>query len=232
MAEITDGALYKMMTWLSPGFPVGAFAYSHGVEYAVEAGVIHDGASLRTWIEGVLAFGAGRVDAALFRAAHEAESSRDDDRLARVVEKGEVLRGSSELALESIQQGRAFLQTINEIWPNMRLEIWQNSLALTERAPAYCIAVGVAAALAGVPLRAGLNAYLNAFSANLVSASVRLVPLGQTDGQRVIAGVEGTVLDAVEEALVRDPDDFGAAALTVDWMSMQHETQYTRLFRS
>ena len=118
MAEITDGALYKMMTWLSPGFPVGAFAYSHGVEYAVEAGVIHDGASLRTWIEGVLAFGAGRVDAALFRAAHEAESSRDDDRLARVVEKGEVLRGSSELALESIQQGRAFLQTINEIWPH------------------------------------------------------------------------------------------------------------------
>ena len=83
-----------------------------------------------------------------------------------------------------------------------------------------------------MPLRAGLNAYLNAFSANLVSASVRLVPLGQTDGQRVIAGVEGTVLDAVEEALVRDPDDFGAAALTVDWMSMQHETQYTRLFRS
>lgn len=232
MASLTDAALYKLMTWLSPNFPVGAFAYSHGLEYAVEAGIVADAASLRRWIEGVLAFGAGRVDAALFRAAYEAECSRDDDRLARVVERGEVLRGSAELALESSQQGRAFLRILNEVWPSPRLAIWQSSLDVIDRAPAHCIAVAVAAALAGVPIAAGLNAYLNAFSANLVSAAVRLVPLGQTDGQRTLAALEPAVLAAVGEALAREPDDFGAAALTVDWMSMQHETQYTRLFRS
>jgi urease accessory protein len=232
MADVSDRALFKLMTWLSPSFPVGAFAYSHGLEFAIENGVVKDAATLKTWIEGVIAFGAGRVDAALFRAAYEAETSRDDDRLARVVERGEVLRGSSELALESSQQGRAFLQMVSEICPTARLEVWQGTLAVTGRAPAYCIAVAVAAAISAVPLRAALNAYLTAFSANLVSAAVRLVPLGQTDGQRVIAGLEGAVLEAVEEALVRDPEDFGAAALSVDWMSMQHETQYTRLFRS
>jgi urease accessory protein len=232
MSMITDGELYKLMTWLSPNFPVGAFAYSHGLEYAVETGTVSDAETLTQWVAGILTFGAGRVDAALFRAAHEAETRQDDDHLARIAELGEAQRATREMALESAQQGRAFLDTLLKVWPEPRLEAWQASLALTGREPAYAVAVAVASAAAGIALAPTLNAYLHGFAANLVSAGVRLVPLGQTDGQRAMAKLEATVLAAVDNVLRRDPDDFGSAAVTVDWMSMQHETQYTRLFRS
>lgn len=231
-AMITDAGLYKLMTWLSPSFPVGAFAYSHGLEYAVEQGAVRDGETLTEWVEGIVRFGGGRVDAALFRAAHEAASNADWHRLDAVAERADAQRGSAETALESRAQGRAFLTTLMAVWPDARLVRWHDRLAAADREPAYCVAVALAAALAEVPVVPAMGAYLQAFAANLVSAGVRLVPLGQTDGQRAMAALEPTVLSAVQAALRRPADDFGSAALTVDWMSMQHETQYTRLFRS
>jgi len=232
MDTITDQGLYRLMTWLSPTFPVGAFAYSHGLEYAVETEAVKDAASLTDWVGGILSFGAGRVDASLFRAGWEAIQADDDERLAWVVERADVLRGTAEMALESSAQGRAFLETLLRAWPHPRLARWYDDLVFQGREPAYGVAVAVACALTGVPLRAALLAYLNAFAANLVSAGVRLVPLGQTDGQRTLAALEADISAAVDAALGRDPDDLGSAALTVDWMSIQHETQYTRLFRS
>lgn len=232
MATITEAGLYRLMTWLSPNFPVGGFAYSHGLESAVESGHVRDGKALTRWVSGIVAFGAGRVDGALFRAAWEAVRARDDGRLADVTERADVLRGSKEMALESAAQGRAFLETVLKVWPEARLARWFDELSVARREPAYAVAVGVAAALADVPLATALTAYLNAFSANLVSAGVRLVPLGQTDGQRAMAALEPVVTEAAEAIQRRAVDDLGGAALTVDWMSMQHETQYTRLFRS
>ena len=232
MDTLTSPGLYKLLTWLSPNFPVGAFAYSHGLEYAVETGAVKDADSLIQWVGGVVTFGAGRSDAALFRAAWEAVSLGDDTRLADVSQRADVLRGSLELALESQAQGRAFLDAVLKSWPQPRIARWYDELAHAEREPAYAVAVAVAVAVAGIALQPALTAYLNALIANLVSASVRLVPLGQTDGQRTLAALEETVIAAVAAALNRSADDFGQAALTVDWMSMQHETQYTRLFRS
>lgn len=232
MGTITDRGLYRLMSWLSPNFPVGAFAYSHGLEYAVEIQAVEDAESLKRWLEGVLAFGAGRTDAAFLRAAWQAIADKDDGRLARLSARGEALRGTSELALEGLSEGRAFLDMLCQVWPHPRLSHWRDELAETKREPAYAIAVGVASALAGVELRITLIAYLNGFAANLVSAGLRLVPLGQSDGQRVMAALEKTVLDATDAALKLAPDDLGSAAVTVDWMSMQHETQYTRIFRS
>ena len=220
------------MTWLSPGFPVGAFAYSHGLEHAVAHGDVDDAPALIRWIGGILDFGTGRIDAALFRTAHEAIHDADDARLAWAVERGEAQRGTAELALESVAQGRAFLDTMRNVWPHDRLTAWHEALEASGRKPAYPIAVGVACALTDIALRPALVAYLNAFAANLVSAAVRLVPLGQTDGQRALAALEAPILRAAAAALARRPDDLGGAALAVDWHSMQHETQYTRLFRS
>ena len=232
MATITDDGLCRLMTWLSPNFPVGAFAYSHGLEYAVETGDLHDAESLTRWVGGIVTFGAGRVDDALLCSAFRAVCSNDAAQLAWAVERADAHRGTSELALESAGQGRAFLQTLLQVWPHPRLTRWSDELERTGREPAYAVAVGVACALADIPLRPSLVAYLNAFAANLVSAMVRLVPLGQTDGQRSLAALEETILSAAEAALRRAPDDLGSTAVTVDWMSMQHETQYTRLFRS
>lgn len=229
---ITDPDLLRLMTWLSPSFPVGAFAYSHGLEHAVERGDVNDAETLIRWVGGILVFGAGRLDAALFRAAHEAMCDRDDARLAWAVERGEAQRGTAEMALESTAQGRAFLDNLLKVWPQPRLSAWREKLDQTQREPAYPVAVGVGCALSDIPLRPALVAYLNAFAANLVSAVVRLAPLGQTDGQRSLAALEETIVEAAAAALRRAPDDLGSAALAVDWHSMQHETQYTRLFRS
>lgn len=229
---VAGGALLRLMTWLSPSFPVGAFAYSHGIEYAVEAGFVRDCPTLIQWMEGVLVFGAGRIDAALFRAAWEAATKGDDDALAAISERADILRGTAELSLESASQGRAFLNTVMRVWPYPGLDRWHDALSATGREPAYAVAVGIAAALAEAPLKPALSAYLHAFAANLVSAGVRLVPLGQTDGQKAMAALEPGILSATEAALDRAPDDIGGASVMVDWTSMQHETQYSRLFRS
>lgn len=229
---LDDRGLYRLMTWLSPNFPVGAFAYSHGLEYAVETQDVRDGDSLTQWVGGIITFGAGRVDGALFRAAWEAVRANDDEKLAETVARADALRGTSEMARESSAQGRAYLGTLLKTWPQPRLQAWADALAEQQREPAYGVAVAVAAALADVPLKAALVALLNAFAANLVSAGVRLVPLGQTDGQRAMADLEAVVINAADQILQRDADDVGSAAIMVDWMSMQHETQYTRLFRS
>lgn len=229
---MTTDPLYALMTWLSPSFPVGAFTYSHGLEWAVEAGTIRDGATMTRWIEGVLTFGAGRTDADLFRMAHEAVSAGDAAAFDRAAELADALRGTAELALESVNQGRAFLRTVETAWPHPELARWTGRFAALDRPPAYAVAVAALCAVHGLPLRPALTAFLHALSANLVSAAVRLVPLGQTDGQVAQARLAPVVAECVTAALDRPVEDLGAAALGVDLASMFHETQYTRLFRS
>lgn len=229
---ISESALYQLMTWLSPAFPVGGYTYSHGIEYAVEAGLVTDRVSLTRWVTGILLHGSGGVDATFAGAAWKAASTGDGEELARVAEYAEVFRGTAEIALESRAQGRAFLDAIRRAWPHPKLEVWMEELAASERAPAYPVAVGVAAALAGIPRDPAVTAYLHTFAANLVSAGVRLAPLGQSDGLAALAALESPVRTAAADARSRDLDDIGTATVMVDWTSMQHETQYTRLYRS
>ncbi len=227
---LDDSGLYRLMSWLSPGFPVGAFSYSHGVEYAVEAGLVTDGDTLRCWLEGIIRHGTGRVDADLFRDAWRAVTENGD--LAATVEMANAMRGTAEMARESAAQGTAFLDTLLATAEDPATLRAMQNLADTDRRPAYAVAVAVASASIRVPLQPALTAYLHALAANLISAAVRLVPLGQSDGQRTLARLEPAVIAATEASLSRHPDDFGAAAPMIDWCSMQHETQYTRLFRS
>ena len=230
-AVTNNAALYRLLTWLSPGFPVGAYSYSHGIEYAVEAGLIRDRETLTGWIGTILAHGTGRSDAGVFRAAYAA--ARDDDavRLGHVAAYAATLRGTAELALESEAQGQAFMAAIERAWATPRLATWRRRLE-AERPVVYAVAVAIAAEAHEVSLEHTLGAFLHAVAANLVSAGVRLVPLGQTDGQIAIAGLEPVVEAAVAAAQARPFDDVGAATPMVDWSSMQHEAQYTRLFRS
>lgn len=220
--------LLQLMTWLSPAFPVGGYSYSHGIEYAVEAGLITDRARTEDWIATVLRRGSGWVDAGLFLAAHRAVLSGPDD-LAEVAAWAEALRGSPEMALESKAQGTAFVSAVRKSWPDPAFDA---HLGAVGASPSYAVAVAVRAACAGIGEAAALAAFLQAVGANLVSAAVRLVPLGQTDGQRVSAHLARMIPDLVEAARVLPPEDLGNAAPMVDWTSMMHETQYTRLFRS
>lgn len=213
-------ARYRLMTWLSPAYPVGAFSYSHGVEYAVEAGLVGDRASLIDWIEDCLRHGAGRSDAII--AAH-AWRADDDTTRAELAELATALQPAKERLLESEAQGAAFQLVTAAVWP----------AGAIDAAPLpYPVAVGVAARAHDVPLDEMLEAYLWAFAANLVSAAVRLVPLGQTDGQRAQAALMPAVLDVARDAAAASLDDIGGCAFRADIAAMRHETQHVRLFRS
>lgn len=225
-------ALLRVLTWLSPAFPVGAYSYSHGLEWAVDAGLVTNGDALRLWIEDVLARGAGRNDAILLGAAHRAEVEQDDAALNEVAAWGEAFRGTAELALESTAQGRAFLTAVRAAWPHPRLDHFVQRLAGDDRAPAYPVVVGVACACFGIDVATARLAYLQALAANLVSAGVKLIPLGQTEGLRVLAALEATVLDVCATTAETGLAELGTATWRVDIGSACHETQYTRLFRS
>ena len=231
--RVSDQALLvRLMTWLSPAFPVGAYSYSHGIEAAVEAGLVQDRASLADWIEAILAHGSGRTDAAFVAAAMRAAENGDPEALGRVAERAAAYRATAELALESAAQGAAFLQAVRAAWPHPLLDTFAARLTERDCAPAYPVAVGVAAAVLGVPEDLAVTAYLQAFSGNLVSAGLRLIPLGQTDGLKVLASIEPVIHAVAQEALKMTMGEIGSATLMVDWTSMRHETQYARLFRS
>jgi urease accessory protein len=220
------------MTWLSPAFPVGAYSYSHGIEAAVEAGLVRSRASLADWIDAILAHGAGRTDAVFVAAALRAAKGGDPAALDRVAERAAAYRATAELALESAAEGAAFLQAVRAAWPHPILDTLTARLTERDCAPSYSVAVGVAAAASGVPEDLAVAAYLQAFSGNLVSAGLRLIPLGQTDGLKVLASLEPVIHAVAQEALEMTMDAIGSATLMVDWSSMRHETQYARLFRS
>lgn len=226
------GGFFRLMAWLSPAFPIGAFAYSHGIECAVEQGLVRDRATLTHWVAAIVCQGAGAVDAVLFREAWAGARANDAGALGRIAELGAAMRGSAETAQESRDQGSAFLATVTEAWPDPGLAAWAEILRKEGRAPSYAVAVGAVAGWQGLPRDVALFAFLQAFAANLVSAGVRLIPLGQTDGQCAIAALEASIEAAVDAALDRPLEDIGTATPMVEWTSMRHETQYTRLFRS
>ena len=217
----TDG-LYRLFAWLSPGFPTGAFSYSHGLE--AETGV-RDRATLERWIATTIRHGAGRIDADLLRDAYRGVGDAN--------ERGLAYRPTAELALESSAQGAAFAATVRAAWG----ETAPHPSPLPaggerEGGTCYAVAVGIAAAGACVAVEDALTLYLQAFAANLMSAGLRLGLIGQTDGQRILAALEPVIAEAVAASLARPAEDFGSAAFAADLASMAHETQYSRLFRS
>ena len=227
-AALEDAGLYRLLAWLSPGFPIGSFSYSHGLEAAAENGAVGDRASLEGWIGAVVAQGSGRVDADILCGAHRAAKAGDIEALCAVNRRGLAYRATAELALETAAQGRAFLAACCAAWAEPFLDRWA---AMSEDV-CHPGAVGAAAARAGIAIRPTLLAYLQAMAANLMSAGLRLGVIGQTDGQRILAALEPLVIRAAAQAIAREPAEFGAAAFAVDLASMAHETQYTRLFRS
>ncbi|HEX3535780.1 MAG TPA: urease accessory UreF family protein [Stellaceae bacterium] len=219
--------LYRLLAWSSPAFPIGAFSYSHGLEAAAASGAIKDRDTLQQWVAAIVLRGSGRIDADILRDAHRVARSGDDAALAEVNRRGIAYRSTAELSLESGQQGTAFLNTCRAAWPEPFVADWDTGGDICHAA-----AFGATAAGAGVALEDALLAYLQAFTANLVSAGIRLGIVGQTGGQRILAALEAPITVAVTETTTRDPDQFGSATFAADLASMAHETQYTRLFRS
>jgi urease accessory protein len=216
MADQPQTALLRLLTWLSSAFPTGAFAYSHGIEWAVEAGEISDGDSLRDWLTDILTHGAARSDAILLRHAHQPNADLD-----ALAELAAATAPARERLAETLNQGAAFTRAARA-WtcPTLPDPV------------AYPIAVGALAGLHQIDADATTIAYLHAFIASLISAAVRMVPLGQSTGLAVLAALEPSIIQVATETSTATLDDLGTAAFRSDLAAMRHETQYTRLFRS
>ena len=220
MTDIGDNTLFRLLAWLSPSFPVGAFTYSHGLESEVERGTVCDLATLRAWIADIMRLGAGRTDGLLLRRAW---SGAED--IAELNELALAMSPTAERRLETAAQGTAFLRAARDAWP------WPDDDAPVGEA-AYPVAVGCVTRGHGLALRPVVHGYLYALAANLISAGVRLVPLGQTDGQRALVALEDDIAIATEDVVTAEPDDIGGIAFAADIASAHHETLYSRLFRS
>ncbi len=265
----SNSSLYRLLAWLSPSFPVGAFSYSHGLEYAVEIELVKSRDDLVAWIATLLRHGSGLHDAMLFVAAWRALDEKNPALLTEIFELSSAMRPTSELALETQAQGAAFARAIRDAWPHPATQVAtptpnpsphlpSRSLlakaggggALSPRSdlpppprgegrggggnvPAsYPLIVAQSAHAHGIGMRDALVAYLHAFTANLISAGVRLIPLGQTDGQIALRLLEPDVTTAADLAESLPLSELGSATPMLDFCSARHETQYTRLFRS
>lgn len=228
--RVPPEAMYRLLAWCSPSYPTGAFSYSHGLEWAVEEGSVRRVGDVVDYISAVLERGGGWIDAVLFAHAYRAAAAGNDTELDEISELAAAFRASSETALESRQQGSAFLSVTRRAWPHAKLDAYAERQQ--DQATAHAVVVALSCAAHEVPLQPALHAYLHSVAANLVSAGLRLVPLGQTDGQIAIARL-GPVVEAITaRALLTNLDDLGSAAPALEFCSLRHETQYTRLFRS
>ncbi|MFT3790588.1 MAG: urease accessory UreF family protein [Rudaea sp.] len=189
---------------------------------------MRDADTLVDYVDAVLARGGGWIDAVLFARAYE--QAHDAAAFDEIADLAAAFRGSAETALESHQQGAAFLAVTRKAWPHPQLDAFAERRG--DLPVAHSIAMALACAAHGVPLAAALSAWLHATAANLVSAGVRLIPLGQTDGQIATARLAPRIAVIVADALETSLDELGTAAPLLELCSIRHETQYTRLFRS
>lgn len=219
----------RLMAWLSPAYPVGAYAYSHGLEWAVEAGDVRDAGSLEAWLADALERGAGRNDIILLGAAHRAASAGDGPALSDANDLALALAPSRELHLETSQQGRSFLDATAAAWPHPALEPVQAALP---GAVAYPVAVGAAAGAHGMGRDPVAAAYGLAFVQNLVSAALRVAPIGQSAGMRIVARLAPRAEALAASLRGAGFEELGTATLRLDLGSHRHETQYSRIFRS
>lgn len=225
---LTDGALHRLLAWTSPGYPIGGFTYSHGLETAVEDGRVRTGDEVAEFVEAVLARGGGWGDAVLF--VHAWRAAGDAGAFDQIAELAAAFRGSSETALESRQQGGSFMSITRRAWPHPALDAF--AARRGDRPVAHCAILALACAAHAVPLAPALHAFLHSTAANLVSAGVRLVPLGQTDGQLALTRLTAELPGIADRALATSLDDLGTASPLLELASLAHETLYTRLFRS
>jgi len=218
MCSTTEAAardLLALVQWLSPAFPVGSFAFSHGLEQAVAAGEVRDAAGFADWIGPILSFGSGWGDAVLLSLAH-----RDAHPVADLAAIAAALAAGRERGRETAEQGAAFLRTTNAL------------LGTAHPPLPLPVAVGLQARQLALPTATVVALYLQAFAGNLATIAARIVPLGQTAAQACIAGLAPEITALAARAATAGLDDLASGAFRGDLAALRHETQEVRLFQS
>ena len=209
--------LLQLLAFMSPAFPVGGFAYSHGLEWAIDDGIVKSGDDVKEWIKALLIHGSGWNDAVLFSASYGAS----DEVRMEIDELALALAASRERALETSDLGQSFAKAVTILLAGQSMNF-----------QTYPVAVAAACQKTCIDKRAGLLAYLQAFTNNLIAVAVRLIPLGQTKGLEIMRDLMPVIATTVDWAVKAKLDDLGSSTLLSDISAMRHETQYSRVFRS
>lgn len=220
-------AALRLLQLASPALPVGAYSYSEGLEYAVESGAIRDAAALRVWLEDALASGGARLEAAVLTRVFNARAGRDGQSVDRWNTWLTAARESEELRAQNLEMGRSLLKLLAELQPPL-----PDAERILARPCNFAVAFAVAAVHWGIARDAAVAAYLQTWVANLIGAGVKLIPLGQTAGQQLLWDMQASIDRAAREALAMEDEDLAVSNWGQALACMQHETQYSRLFRS
>lgn len=224
---LTDSHLLSILQLASPALPVGAYSYSEGLEMLVENGTIANQTNLKDWLKAELLYGAIRLEAAVMVRSQQAVKIGDIDSLCRWNLWLSAARETEELRASSWQMGRSLIQLLGKLEPQIV------PIANTVGNPCnYAIAFGIAVAHWQISIQAALLAYLHSWASNLITAGVKLIPLGQTAGQQLLLDLQPLLSAATLEILALEDDQLACCSWGLSLASMQHETQYTRLFRS
>ncbi|MEP2716599.1 urease accessory UreF family protein [Pseudophaeobacter sp.] len=217
MATATNAQILTLSQWLSPAYPVGAFAYSHGLEAAADHGWVTDGTSLEAWLTELLKKGSGWCDSLFLAAAWRA---RDGEALAAIDASARAFAASKERLFETCQQGASFGRVTQTLWGGALSGL------------TYPVALGAASAANALPLELTQGMYLQGFLSNLIAAGQRLLPVGQTEGQQILQRLSARLPEVAAQTSDGDLDQLSATAFLADIAAMKHETQRSRIFRT
>jgi len=222
-------SLYYLLTWFSPSFPIGSYAYSHGLEYAVESKVIKDISDLSSWINDFLFYGSGYNDGILISCGYDAVVNNDLYKLEEISYIGKAFKPSKEISLESAQQGISFIQAVSS---SLKSDKFDGLIKIIKENISFPIVVACAGATCKINKLDLINAYLHAFVSNIISAALRLMSIGQTESQILLMKFKKEVEMLTKIIISKKINDLGSSVLIGEWSSANHEKQYSRLFRS
>ncbi|RYF18382.1 MAG: urease accessory protein UreF [Comamonadaceae bacterium] len=228
----TDAALLQLIWLASPALPVGGFSYSEGLEAAVEAGLVRDEESGATWIAAQLHASLARADLSIVCAAAQAAREGDTVRLAQLDAWVRMTRETSEFRQQTEQMGRSLMEWMRSLDAGHGRRGSPSASPPTYEAATYPVAFGIAAAATEAPIRQVALAYAFGWAENMMQSAIKAVPLGQSAGQRILARLAREIPGAVDHALSLRDAERQAFTPMLAILSAQHETQYSRLFRS
>ena len=225
--------LLRLLQLVSPSLPVGAYSYSEGLETLTQIGSIHDRKTLQHWLEQELRVGAAQMEGAIVVRAYRALQGEDAVVGLRYWNQWyEAARETEELRNQSLQMGRSMMKVLQGLEASGDFDRLRLEPMLLEERWHFPIAFAIAAVAWEIALPDVLLGYFQSWSSNLIAAGIKLIPLGQTDGQRISWSMQEPIAAAVVAVMALDDDDLGSCSWGVALASMQHETLYSRLFRS
>ena len=225
--DSSNYALLKLLQLASPAMPVGAYSYSEGIETLVDTGAIASSQSLKHWLLQELKYGAIRIEAAVMVRAYETAAMGDVAALVYWNQWLSAFRETEELRQQSWQMGRSLMRLLLELQPQLA-----DVIDAVGNPCNFAIAFGIAAAHWNINLSDAILGYLHSWATNLITAGIKLIPLGQTAGQQLLLELHTNIINATEEILTLEDDNLSNCGWGLSLASMAHETQYTRLFRS